>query len=351
MYIHKYRPLELDNVLYNKDLVNKIMRMNEIENCLFYGIKGSGKKTILMALLNKLYGDEVHLIKSNSIIVKGINTGVKYKYSKFHIEIDLSMYSSKNKDVLLEFIKTYASTYNILTKKPKIIILLNAHLIPLSIQFALRRIIEIYNMTARFIFISQAINKIIKPVCSRLTLIRVRGINKQEAKHILEHICVNEKIKINNTNITKIIKRCSNYNNTINITNIVNCINRSYVVVPDEQQSDVQQSDVQIIKFKYKKQENLLHTELDKLYELIINNNLTTEHFMKIKSVINKLYLDNINEMYCLKYILYKILDNDYEFSIKCKLIEIMSHSNIHLGNKTTLFFENIIFKIISLLQ
>ena len=152
MYIHKYKPRSLSEITYNKEFNNNISKLSKsgyINNMILHGVEGSGKKTFLMSYLAGIYGDEIHNIRTNNIL----NSDVKYRNSKYHIEIDLGQHSSKNKRILVDFIKLYSSTLNVVTEQPKLVILYNADDIPSSIQLALRRIIEIYSSTARFIFV------------------------------------------------------------------------------------------------------------------------------------------------------------------------------------------------------
>jgi hypothetical protein len=52
MYIHKYKPLLLSDISYNKELSTRLGILSKtgyINNMLFYGIEGSGKKTLVTA--------------------------------------------------------------------------------------------------------------------------------------------------------------------------------------------------------------------------------------------------------------------------------------------------------------
>ena len=138
MYIHKYRPHSLKDITYNKDVSNnltKLANLRVINNMLVYGINGSGKKTFVLSYLADIYGCNIFNIRSNNIVTNKIDTDLKYKNSSYHIEIDLSKYSSANKKKLIEFIKVYSSTLNVVTKEPKIIIFTNADMLPLNIQY------------------------------------------------------------------------------------------------------------------------------------------------------------------------------------------------------------------------
>lgn len=336
MYIHKYKPRSLSEITYNKEFNNNISKLSKsgyINNMILHGVEGSGKKTFLMSYLAGIYGDEIHNIRTNNIL----NSDVKYRNSNYHIEIDLGQHSSKNKRILVDFIKLYSSTLNVVTEQPKLVILYNADDIPSSIQLALRRIIEIYSSTARFIFVCKFKNKIIEPILSRLFCLRVRGIVKEEAHTILVNICFNEKIETTDEILSDIIGRNTKYNYKISIRDIVNDLNLSYIVTPDG--------------FKYEKHINDFNEELDKLILSIKKDKITDRFYQRIKDYIDKHMLSETSYTDILKYTLYKLLEGDFPDETKYKLIDLISTSKIYMCNKPTLYLEYIMFSIVKIIR
>tara|TARA_B110000971_G_C20038534_1_gene516017 strand:- start:31 stop:1041 length:1011 start_codon:yes stop_codon:yes gene_type:complete len=336
MYIHKYKPRSLSEITYNKEFNNNISKLSKsgyINNMILHGVEGSGKKTFLMSYLAGIYGDEIHNIRTNNIL----NSDVKYRNSNYHIEIDLGQHSSKNKRILVDFIKLYSSTLNVVTEQPKLVILYNADDIPSSIQLALRRIIEIYSSTARFIFVCKFKNKIIEPILSRLFCLRVRGIVKEEAQTILVNICFNEKIETTDEILNDIIWRNTKYNYKISIRDIVNDLNLSYIVTPDG--------------FKYEKHINDFNEELDNLILSIKKDKLTDRFYQRIKDYIDKHMLSETSYTDILKYTLYKLLEGDFPDETKYKLIDLISTSKIYMCNKPTLYLEYIMFSIVKIIR
>ena len=336
MYIHKYKPLLLSDISYNKELstrLGKLSKTGYINNMLFYGIEGSGKKTLVTAYIADIYGPHVHNIRTSCIL----NSDVKYRNSNYHIEIDLSQYSSKNKRELIQFIKMYSSTLNVVTKRPKLVILYNADNIPTSIQLALRRIIELYSETARYIFICCCKNKIIQPIISRLFCIRVRGITKQETKHVLTSICNNETISTTDEILDGIITRNTKYNYKTNIRDCICELNISYIVEENT--------------FKYVKHQNEYEIELDIIINSLEKDKITNKFYKKVKDYIDKQMLSEITYTDIIKYTLYKLLSRTYSDEIKFKLIDLISSSKIYMCNKPTLYLEYIMFSIVKLIR
>lgn len=336
MYIHKYKPKTLSDISYNKELSNNLSKLSKtgyINNMLVHGIEGSGKKTLVTAYLADIYGSDVYNIRTSNIL----NSEVKYRNSNFHIEIDLGQHSSKNKRDLIEFIKIYSSTMNVVTKQPKIIILYNADNIPNSIQLALRRTIELYSTTARYIFICRYKNKIIGPILSRLFCLRVRGITKEEARYVLKDICQKENIESEDSIIDKIIERNTKYNYIINIRDIICELNISYIIDNGS--------------YKYIEHSNEFKTDLDKLINYLTKDNLTNRFYQRVKDYIDKQMLMETSYTDIIKYTLYSLLDGNYTDEIKFRLIELISSSKIYLCNKPTLYLEYIMFSIVKIIR
>jgi len=337
MYIHKYKPCSLHTITYNKELnnnISKLSRCGYINNMLFHGIEGSGKKTFVMSYLAGIYGNDVHNIKTNSVL----NGDVKYRNSNYHIEIDLGQHSSKNKRILINFIKLYSSTLNISTNQPKIVVLYNADNIPTAIQLALRRILELYHETARYIFVCKFKNKIIEPIISRLFCLRVRGITRDEGMSILKTVCCHEKIETTDDILNDIIKRNTKYNYKISIRDIVNDLNLSYIVTSDST-------------FKYEKHVDEFGGDLDKIIISLKKDKLTDHFYQRIKDYIDKHMLCETSYTDIIKYILYKLLGDDYPDKVKFELIDLISTSKIYMCNKPTLYLEYIMFSIVKIIR
>ena len=336
MYIHKYKPRKLSDISYNKEFnrnISNLAKSGYINNMLFHGIEGSGKKTFVMAYLAEIYGDTIHNIRTDNIV----DNDVRYRNSNYHIEIDLGQHSSKNKKILIEFIKTYSSTLNVSTKQPKLIIFYNADDIPQTIQLALRRTIELYSNTARYIFICRHKNKIIEPLISRLFCLRVRGIIKEEAQFILKDICNKENISTTDKILDDIINNSIKYNNIINIRDVICNLNLSFIFIDD--------------KFKYINYTDEFKMELNKIIKALEKDKLTDIFFEKIKDYIDRHMLIDTSYTDIIKYILFQLLEKDYSNEIKFQLLELICQSKIYMCNKPTLCLEHIMFSIVKIIR
>lgn len=171
-----HRPQHLDDFEFqpSKNILKQFIT-TEIPNMIFYGQEGSGKKSLLYALLRDKYGIETKNIKYISKIFK-INSKdveIPYFYSNYHVEIQIPDMSNYTRKILPEIIKTVGSTRNIIHDGCKVFVMHQAEKMDSYTQNMMRRFFETYYKNCRFILITKHLNQIIKPLQSRCLLIRV----------------------------------------------------------------------------------------------------------------------------------------------------------------------------------
>ena len=138
-----------------KNKLNKFIETNRVPNLLINGPHSSGKKTIVFEFINNIYKNDINLIKKYVMILNCTqDKGIKM------IREDLKFFSKTN-------------TPNIyinenLSIKFKTIILLNAEYLTIDAQSALRRSIELYNHSTRFILVVVSKEKVLNPILSRV---------------------------------------------------------------------------------------------------------------------------------------------------------------------------------------
>ena len=127
----------------------------KIPHIIFHGSSGTGKRTIIHDFLNKIYGGNKHILKTNVMIVNCAHgKGIKF------IREDL-----KN------FAKTNIHTNNGVLFKS--IVLFNADSLTIDAQSALRRCIELFSYNTRFFIIVENKHKLLNPILSRFCEIYV----------------------------------------------------------------------------------------------------------------------------------------------------------------------------------
>jgi replication factor C small subunit len=176
MWAEKYRPKSLNAIINQKEIVNRLKSFAQSKNvphCIFAGPPGTGKTTAALCLTRDLYGEgyREHMMELNASDERGIK-------------------------IVRETVKTFARTRSIGEIPFKILILDEADNMTSDAQQALRRTMERFTETCRFIMIANYSGKIIEPLQSRCAPFRFSYMLKKDQDRYLRNIIEKEKIKI-----------------------------------------------------------------------------------------------------------------------------------------------------------
>ena len=140
---------------------------------LFSGPPGVGKTTLSLVVAKKLFGDAWHenLLELNASDERGI-------------------------DIIRHKVKDFAMTKAIGDVPFKVIYLDESDALTKEAQHALRRTMENYTQTCRFILSCNYSSKIIEPIQSRCTLFRFKPLPKKDIIEIVSNISKQEGFKI-----------------------------------------------------------------------------------------------------------------------------------------------------------
>ena len=245
LYIDKYNPKSFDEILFNKDAVEKlknISQFNNISHILITGCVGSGRNTLANLYLDYKYKKKI--IKHTNIVEIKIKNSKKKEirviYSNYHIQLNPSKYGVHDRAIIKEYVNDIIKKHTIAGNYITVIIE-DADKLTIDAQESLRRTLEKYFETCRFIFLADKSYKMIDPLISRFLELKINLPTHDVIKHIISNInnieSTENKInfyKANDDQIESIVNLCDlNIKKAKNMLNLFNLTNE---IVCDEKQ-------------------------------------------------------------------------------------------------------------------
>ncbi len=188
MWAEKYRPKTLDDMVNQKEIVERLksfVKAKNVPHCIFAGPPGTGKTTAALCLARDLYGEN---------------------YREYIMELNAS--DERGIDVVRETVKTFARARAIGEVPFKIMILDEADNMTADAQQALRRTMERYTETCRFILCANYSGKIIEPIQSRCAPFRFTYLPREEHDKYLRYIAENEGVILLDEGLDAIYEVC-----------------------------------------------------------------------------------------------------------------------------------------------
>jgi len=179
IWTEKYRPKSFSEVKGQKSIVEKVkafVKQKNMPHLMFAGSAGIGKSTLALVTARELFGESWrdNFLELNASDERGI-------------------------DVVRTKVKDFARTRAIGNVPFKIIFLDECDALTKEAQQALRRTMENYTQTTRFILSCNYSSKIIDPIQSRCTVFRFKPLNEKDIFEIVDKISKEEKLKLTDT--------------------------------------------------------------------------------------------------------------------------------------------------------
>lgn len=187
-WTEKYRPSKLTEVIGQDAIVEKLkafVKIKSFPSMIFAGPAGVGKTTSAIAMAKELYGESIN-----------------------EAFLELNASDSRGIEVVRGKVKEFARTIPLSSGLVKIIFLDEADALTPEAQHALRRTMEKYSATTRFILGANYSSKIIDPIQSRCVVLRFKPLKEEEMKAYIKRVGASESLDIDEKAVEALLYVC-----------------------------------------------------------------------------------------------------------------------------------------------
>ncbi|MEC8339043.1 MAG: replication factor C small subunit [Nanoarchaeota archaeon] len=177
IWVDKYRPQTFDEIIGQNYFVTRVKAFIDSKNLphlLFAGAPGTGKTTTALVVARELFGEN----------------GMKGNY------LELNASDDRGIDVIRNQIKEFAKLKSLTNIPYKIICLDEADSLTKDAQQALRRTMEKYSSSCRFILACNEISKIMDPIQSRCVIFKFKPLGEEALLELIDRIAKGEGLKV-----------------------------------------------------------------------------------------------------------------------------------------------------------
>lgn len=176
IWTEKYRPSKFEEVVGQQDILKRVKSLVQslnIPHLLFAGPAGIGKSTLALIVVKELFKD---------------------KWKENYLELNAS--DERGIDVVRQKVKDFARTKALGNVPFKVIFLDEADALTKEAQQALRRTMENFSNTCRFVLSCNYSSRIIDPIQSRCVVFRFKLLEKKDIMEVMKKIAEAEKLEL-----------------------------------------------------------------------------------------------------------------------------------------------------------
>ena len=175
--LYKYEPKKLDDFSHDKSTLHFIKEMININNIniILFGAPGTGKTALLNAIVYEYYNGVVN--KDNILYINNLNEqGVSYYRNEM---------------------KFFCQSSSLIKNRKKLIIIDDLDTINEQGQQVFRNTLDKYSNNIQFIASCSNTLKVIDSLQSRMNIIKINPLHKENLQQIIQNVCKKENIQLN----------------------------------------------------------------------------------------------------------------------------------------------------------
>lgn len=278
--VEKYRPASFDEIVGQESIVKILRRLiqkpDTFPNLMFSGPPGVGKTAVAICLAKELFGE----------------------YWQMNIK-DLNASDDRGIDIVRNTIKNYVQV--VPTNAPfKLVFLDEADSMTKDAQFALRRVLEDYSETSRFILSCNHPNKIIEPIRSRCAELHFKPLTNEHVVKYVGRILEAEKVSAEQAVLDTLAEKARG--------NLRWAVNQLQLLIPLSNNGVIYESSLQEIFTKD------VRERTKQLFELLVRDPLTDRKLGAIDKFVVDMFYDGVSWE--------EVLEEFNHLVIRSKLVE-----------------------------